>query len=323
MSQIWSGVQELNWGGALREGGSWLGDLASGFRASVGQITPPTETPSRPETPTLAPTKKPWYGKLLSAEVIAPAIVGTLFLVSWELFVRITEMPHYLLPGPILVIQTLFQEWGELFPSLMITLQITVVAFLSATISGLLISILFTQSKWIERSFFPYAVVLQTTPIVAIAPLIIIWLRNNTFAAMVVCAWIVAFFPIISNTTLGLNSVDHNLINLFQLYKANRWQTLLYLRLPSAMPYFLGGLRISGGLSLIGAVVAEFVAGTGGQRSGIAYQILISSFNLQVPRMFAALLLTTGLGVLIFVSMTILSDQLLKSWHESALRREN
>ena len=322
LAEIWNGVQELNLGGLLREGGSWLEDLSWGFRASVGQITPPTET-SPPSTPTLLPPKEPWYSKLLSPEVVAPAIVGLLFLVSWELFVRITEMPHYLLPGPILVLQTLVEEWGELFPSLMITLQITVVAFLAATTSGLLISILFTQSKWIERSFFPYAVVLQTTPIVAIAPLIIIWLRNNTFAAMVVCAWIVAFFPIISNTTLGLNSVDHNLINLFQLYKANRWQTLLYLRLPSAMPYFLGGLRISGGLSLIGAVVAEFVAGTGGQRSGIAYQILISSFNLQVPRMFAALLLTTGLGVLIFVSMTILSDQLLKSWHESALRREN
>lgn len=261
--------------------------------------------------------------KWLNLDVIAPVIVGILFLVGWEVAVRVTGMPHYLLPGPILVVQTLFQEWGTLFPSLLITLQITVVAFFCATMSGLLISILFTQSKWIERSFFPYAVILQTMPIVSIAPLIIIWLRNNTFAAMVVCAWIVAFFPIISNTTLGLNSSDHNLLNLFQLYKANRWQTLIYLRLPSAMPYFMGGLRISGGLSLIGAVVAEFVAGTGGQRAGIAYQILISSFNLQVPRMFAALIMVTSLGILIFVSMSALSDKMLGKWHESAMRREN
>ncbi|MEN9221600.1 MAG: ABC transporter permease [Thermostichus sp. BF3_bins_97] len=262
-------------------------------------------------------------GKWLNLDVIAPVIVGILFLVGWEVAVRVTGMPHYLLPGPILVVQTLFREWGALFPSLLITLKITVVAFFCATMSGLLISILFTQSKWIERSFFPYAVILQTMPIVSIAPLIIIWLRNNTFAAMVVCAWIVAFFPIISNTTLGLNSADHNLLNLFQLYKANRWQTLIYLRLPSAMPYFMGGLRISGGLSLIGAVVAEFVVGTGGQRAGIAYQILISSFNLQVPRMFAALIMVTSLGILIFVSMSALSDRMLGKWHESAMRREN
>lgn len=261
--------------------------------------------------------------KLLSVDVIAPAVVGILVLLIWDIFVRVTGLPPYLLPGPLLVFQTLFQEWNELFLSLMITLQITLAAFIGAVISGLLVSILFTQSKWIERSFFPYAVVLQTTPIVAIAPLIIIWLKNNTFAALVVCAWIVAFFPIVSNTTLGLNSIDHNLANLFQMYRSNRWQTLLYLRLPSALPYFLGGLRISGGLALIGAVVAEFVAGTGGARSGIAYQILMSSYNLEIPRMFAALIMTTSLGILIFVALTALSDFLLSSWHESAVKLEN
>lgn len=261
--------------------------------------------------------------KLLSPDIFAPVLVGIFALLLWDIFVRITQLPPYILPGPILVLQTLITDWNELFSSLLITLQITVVAFFAAAISGLLIAILFTQSKWIERSFFPYAVILQTTPIVAIAPLIILWLKNNTFAALVVCAWIVAFFPIVSNTTLGLNSVDRNLLNLFQLYKASRWQTLLYLRLPSAMPYFLGGLKISGGLALIGAVVAEFVAGTGGEKSGIAYRILISSYNLQIPRMFAALFLTTGLGVLIFVSLSALSDFILRKWHESAVEPED
>jgi NitT/TauT family transport system permease protein len=261
--------------------------------------------------------------RLLSPEVIAPAAVGLVVLLVWALSVRILQIPPYILPGPLLVLQTLVAEWNTLFPSLLVTIKITLVAFIAAIASGLLISVLFAQSKWIERSLFPYAVVLQTTPIVAIAPLIIIWLRNNTFAALVVCAWIVALFPIISNTTLGLNSADHNLVNLFQLYKASRWQSLLYLRLPSALPYFLGGLRISGGLALIGAVVAEFVAGTGGQQSGIAYEILMSSYNLQIPRMFAALLMTTVLGVLIFVALTIISDYLLRNWHESAVRREN
>lgn len=264
-----------------------------------------------------------WLKKLTSVDVIAPVIVGLLAILIWDIFVRVTKTPPYILPGPFLVLKTLIKDWNELFQSLIITLQITLVAFIAAIISGLLVAILFTQSKWIERSFFPYAVILQTTPIVAIAPLIIIWFKNNTFAALVVCAWIVAFFPIVSNTTLGLNSVDHNLINVFQLYKASRWQTLLYLRLPSALPYFLGGLRISGGLALIGAVVAEFVAGTGGARSGLAYQILMASYNLQIPRMFAALFLITALGVIIFVVLTILSDFLLKNWHESAVKREN
>jgi NitT/TauT family transport system permease protein len=260
------------------------------------------------------------FKQIFSPEIIAPLIVGAIAILAWEGFVQVLQIPSYLLPGPFLVIQTLIVDWGTLFPALLITLQITVFAFLAATISGLLVAILFAQSKWIERSFFPYAVILQTTPIIAIAPLIIMWLRNNTFAALVVCAWIVAFFPIISNTTLGLNSVDRNLQNVFKLYNASRWQTLIYLRLPSALPYFLGGLRISGGLSLIGAVVAEFVAGTGGSRSGIAYQILMSSYNLQIPRMFAALLMTTVLGVFIFVVLTFLSDYLLKNWHESAMK---
>ncbi|NJN22350.1 MAG: ABC transporter permease [Leptolyngbya sp. RL_3_1] len=271
---------------------------------------------------TQQPSRTQGLAVLSSAEVIAPAVVGIVMLLGWDLLVRLLALPPYLLPGPLLVGQTLIQDWADLFPALLVTLKITVLAFGAATVSGVLIAVLFTQSKWIERSFFPYAVILQTTPIVAIAPLIIIWLKSNTLAALVVCAWIVAFFPIVANTTLGLNSADPNLINLFQLYGAPRWQTLWSLRLPSALPYFLGGLRISGGLALIGAVVAEFVAGTGGSRAGIAYQILMASYNLQIPRMFAALIMTTALGVMIFVGLTVLSDRLLSHWHESALPRE-
>ncbi|MGD1715283.1 ABC transporter permease [Dapis sp. BLCC M172] len=261
--------------------------------------------------------------QLFSLDIIAPVILGIIVLVTWEISVRVMNIPPYLLPGPILVFQTMIEEWNSLFTSLLITIRITVVALAVAVFSGVLISMLFAQNKLIERSLFPYAVILQTTPIVAIAPLIIIWLRDNTFAALILCAWIVAFFPIISNTTLGLNSVDKNLSDMFKLYGASRWQTLIYLRFPSALPYFLGALKISGGLALIGAVVAEFVAGTGGARSGIAYQILMSSYNLQIPRMFAALFLTTGLGIAIFVLFTFLSDFLLKDWHESAVKKDS
>ncbi|HIK30771.1 MAG TPA: ABC transporter permease [Oscillatoriales cyanobacterium M59_W2019_021] len=262
------------------------------------------------------------WQRWLTIDTIAPIAVGLLVLTVWEVSVRVTNTPAYILPTPSLILTTLIRDWGILFPALFTTIKITIAAFMTAVFSGLLISVLMAQSKWIEKSLYPYAIVLQTTPIAAIAPLIIIWLRNNTFAALVLCAWIVALFPIISNTTFGLNSIDANLRDLFRLYGASRWQTLLYLRLPSALPYFLSGLRISGGLALIGAVVAEFVAGTGGANSGIAYQMLIAGYNLQIPRMFAALVMITGLGILIFVALSALSDAILGDWHESSVKRD-
>lgn len=268
----------------------------------------------------LAKLKK---NKFLSLDTIAPIVVGILVLSAWEIGVRVTETPVYLLPGPSVIFQALIKDWGILFPALITTLKITVVAFITAAISGLMIAVVMSQSKWIEKSLYPYAIVLQTTPIVAIAPLIIIWLKDYTFGALVICAWIVAFFPIISNTIFGLNSLDPNLRDLFILYKASRWQTLWYLRLPSALPYFLSGLRISGGLSLIGAVVAEFVAGTGGTDSGIAYQMLIAGYNLQIPRMFAALFLVTMLGILIFILLSRISDWVLGEWHEGSVKRDS
>jgi NitT/TauT family transport system permease protein len=264
-----------------------------------------------------------WLKSLLSPDVLAPIIVGLILLTAWELAVRLTNTPAYILPGPILILQTLAKDWPTLIPSWFVTIKIAFTALVAATLSGLFVAILFAQSKWIERSFFPYAVLLQTTPIVAVAPLIIIWLKDNTFAALVVCAWIVAFFPIVSNTVLGLNSTDPSLANLFKLNQANRWQTLWHLRLPTSLPYFLAGLRISGGLALIGAVVAEFVAGTGGAESGLAYQILMAGYNLQIPRMFAALLLITVSGIAIFALLSALSNYLLKDWHASAMKHEN
>jgi NitT/TauT family transport system permease protein len=253
--------------------------------------------------------------------VVPPAGVGMAGLLAWEVIVRLYQIPYYILPGPLLVVRTLVQDWGTLYPSLLVTLAIAGAALLVATVAGVMIAILFTQSRWIELSLFPYAVILQVTPIVAIAPLIIIWVKNIP-VALLTCAWIVAFFPIVSNTTLGLNSADHNLLNLFQLYGASRWQVFWHLRLPSAMPYFLGGLRISGGLALIGAVVAEFVAGTGGAQSGLAYRVLESGYTMQIPRMFAALFMITCAGVLIFSVLTALSHLLLRKWHESAAERE-
>jgi NitT/TauT family transport system permease protein len=252
--------------------------------------------------------------------VVAPTAIAFLFLGAWEAVVRVNGIPHYILPGPLLVGQTLLKDWGTLSTSLLITLKITFMALSVAAVLGLALAVLFAQSRIIEMSLFPFAVILQVTPIVAIAPLIIIWVNDVTLS-LLICAWIVAFFPILSNTTVGLNSADHNLIDLFRLYRASRWQVLVRLLLPSALPYFLAGLRISGGLALIGAIVAEFVAGTGGSASGLAYRILEAGYQLQIPRMFAALVLVSGTGIAIFLALTLLSHLLLRKWHESAMGR--
>jgi NitT/TauT family transport system permease protein len=251
--------------------------------------------------------------------ILAPLTIGLLALGAWEWAVRANGIPAYILPGPILIGQTLINDWGTLQVSLIITLQITFAALFVAAVLGLALAVLFAQSRVIELSLFPYAVILQVTPIVAIAPLIIIWV-DDIRIALLICAWIVAFFPILSNTTLGLNSADHNLQDLFRLYRASRWQVLRRLRLPTAMPYFLGGLRISGGLALIGAIVAEFVAGTGGRASGLAYRILEAGYQLRIPRMFAALVLISATGIAIFLAMSLISHLALRHWHESAMK---
>jgi NitT/TauT family transport system permease protein len=248
---------------------------------------------------------------------LAPGVLGFIALAAWEWAVWVNDIPHYILPGPVLIAQTLVRDWDSLSVSLLVTVQITFAALFVAASLGLLLAILFAQSRVIEMSLFPYAVVLQVTPVVAIAPLIIIWV-DDVRVALLICAWIVAFFPILSNTTVGLNSTDRNLLDLFRLYGASRWQVLWRLKLPSAMPYFLAGLRISGGLALIGAIVAEFVAGTGGTSSGLAYRILESGYQLQIPRMFAALVLVSGTGIAIFMALALLSHLILRRWHESA-----
>jgi NitT/TauT family transport system permease protein len=255
-------------------------------------------------------------------EIAAPLAAGLLFLAGWEAVVRWQDIPPYILPSPLAVAEALWRDGPSLLGSLLVTLRITVAALAAAIVFGGALAILFAQSRLLEISLFPYAVILQVTPIVAIAPLIIIWV-DNTFLALLVCAWIVAFFPIVANTTLGLNSADRNLVELFRLYRASRWQTLRYLQLPAALPYFLAGVRISGGLALIGAVVAEFVAGTGGTETGLAYRILEAGYRLQIPRLFAALLLLSATGIAIFAVLSWLTRRLIGHWHESALPRED
>jgi NitT/TauT family transport system permease protein len=253
--------------------------------------------------------------------VLAPLLIGTLFLALWEAVVRLRGIPPYILPTPSAVALSLWNDGPSLLGSLLVTLRITLAALAAAALIGGAIALLFSRSRILELSLFPYAVILQVTPIVAIAPLIIIWVEQP-FLALLVCAWIVAFFPIVSNTTVGLNSADRNLLALFQLYGASPGQTLLYLRLPTALPYFLAGLRISGGLALIGAVVAEFVAGTGGAETGLAFRILEAGYRLAIPRLFAALFLLSLTGIVIYLLLDWLSRRVLRHWHESASTAE-
>jgi NitT/TauT family transport system permease protein len=239
----------------------------------------------------------------------------------WDLIVRVYALPPYVLPSPRLVWETLNSDWDVLSASLAVTLVTTFQGFVLAVTGGIALAVLFNVSRLVEYSLYPYAVILQVTPVLAIAPLLIIYLPQQ--GAVLACAWIVAFFPVLANTTLGLNSVDHNLADLYRLYGASRSQVLLYLKLPSALPQILAGIRIAGGLSLIGAVVAEIAAGASGAGSGLAYRIAESGYRLMIPRMFAALILLAAVGVAIYFALSGLSYLLLRRWHESAVRRED
>lgn len=249
-----------------------------------------------------------------------PLLVLALVILCWELVVRAFAIPAFVLPGPLLVAETLITDSQLLWQSLLVTLTLTFEGFVLAAVGGIVLAVAFNQWRSFEYAFYPYAVILQVTPIVAIAPLLLIYLPQPL--AVLTCAWIVAFFPVLANATLGLNSVDHNLLGLFDLYKATRWQTLWNLKLPAALPHMLAGLRIAGGLSLIGAVVAEIAAGSAGAGSGLAYRIAESGYRLNIPRMFAALLVLALAGVAIFFALSAVSHLLLRRWHESALDRE-
>ena len=258
-----------------------------------------------------------------SLRVVVPIIVGIVFVAAWEGLVRYLAVPRFVLPPPSMIVTALVDDFFPLVASAWVTLKVTLSAFIVALVLGVVIAILFAQSRLFEMSLFPYAVVLQVTPIVSIAPLVLIWVGlDHLERALLILATIVAFFPILSNTTLGLKSVDHNLQSLFDLYGATRWQRLKELQFRSALSYLLGGMRISGGLALIGAVVAEFVAGSG-TGTGLAWRIVEAGNRLNIPRMFAALLLMSLLGIVIFFSLSALEYALLHKWHESAVGRES
>jgi NitT/TauT family transport system permease protein len=288
--------------------------------------------PARIDAPAPPPRRRDWG---LVAKIGLPLALFVVVLWAWEGYVTRNQVPPYILPAPSLIWSTLLKDWPVLSASLVTTLKTTFLGLLLAVAGGVSLAVLLSLSRIVEYSLYPYAVVLQVTPVVAISPLLLIYLPQE--AAVLACAWLVAFFPVLSNTTLGLQSVDRNLLELFDLYGSrgprrgvagalarfeSRVKALWYLRRPAALPYFLAGLKIAGGLSLIGAVVAEIAAGSAGAGSGLAYRIIESQYRLNIPRLFAALALLSVTGVVIFLALAALSHLLLRRWHESALGRE-
>jgi NitT/TauT family transport system permease protein len=263
--------------------------------------------------------------------IAIPIVILALALGGWEAYVQLKDVPAYILPAPTVIARTVFDDWPLLWSSLLVTIETTLLALILAVVGGVALAVLFSLSRTIEYSLYPFAIMLQVTPVIAVAPLLLIYLPQGV--AVLACAWIVAFFPILSNTMLGLQSVDRNLLDLFDLYGGeqragwfaplrSRARALWILRRPAALPAFMAGMRIAAGLSLIGAVVAEMAAGSAGAGSGLAYRIMESQYRLNIPRLFAALFLLAAAGVVLFFVMTAVSHLALRRWHESSLDRE-
>ena len=253
-------------------------------------------------------------------DILTPLVALALLIAAWEITVRFLAIPPHILPSPSLILQTLATDARLLFGSLLVTLRITFLALLIATLAGVALAMLFAASRFAQRALFPVAVIFQVTPVIAIAPLLLIYFEPAS--AVLACAALVAFFPILSNTALGFASSDRQLRDLFSLYDAGWWKTLRHLRLPTSLPYFLGGLRIAGGLALIGAIVGEIAAGSGGAGSGLAWRIMEAGHRVNIPRMYAALMLIVLAGVAIFALLSWLQYIALRRWHASAVEAE-
>ena len=250
-------------------------------------------------------------------QMLLPFTFGIFLLVIWETIIRLNDVPPYIMPGPVDIVRALTHDGADLMAGLLVTLRVTLAALALAAVTGTGFAFMLAQSPLLERALFPYAVFLQVTPIVTVAPFIIIWV-SDIFFVLLTLAWMAALFPILSNTLHGLKSTDSNLQDLFRLYRASRWQKARHLLLPSALPHFLAGLRISGGLALIGTVVAEMVAGTSGTQSGLASRLLEASYRLELARAMACFFLLSLAGFALYAVLDFLSHRLLRHWHESA-----
>ncbi|MBW5447919.1 ABC transporter permease subunit [Cohnella sp. CFH 77786] len=257
------------------------------------------------------------YGK----QLLPPALAFAVFVGGWELFCRLAGIKPYLLPKPSDIVHAAAENAPNLWVSVYTTISEAVLGFLISIVLGVGFAVLLASSKLIERSVYPYAIIMQTIPIVAIAPLIVIWFGAG-MNAIVIIAFLIGFFPMLSNTLVGLNSTDHNMKNLFHLYNASRMQTMFRLRIPAALPYIVAGLKISCTLAVIGAIVGEYIAGIGGGNGGLGYAITVSASRLQTAYLFACGLSASLLGIAFFLLVNAFSKWMLSSWHESEMGSE-
>ncbi|BCW90026.1 Riboflavin transport system permease protein RibX [Alphaproteobacteria bacterium SO-S41] len=260
--------------------------------------------------------------------LILPILLFLALIWFWEWAVGYWQVKKFVLPAPSAIWTALAQEAsdlmagkpGTLFASAFATLQTTLTAFALAAVTGILLAALFASSRLAEAMVAPYTVILQVTPVVAIAPLVLVWVGlDNAWVAVLILAWIVAFFPVLANATAGLKAADPNLRDLFRLYRASRWQTFTRLLIPSSLPYLLTGLKTAGGLALIGAVVAEFAAASGNS-GGLAWRILEAGNRLQIAKMFAALILLALMGLALYAILSLIEWLLLRRWHGAVAR---
>lgn len=286
------------------------------WAASLDTTRPPSVLTAPPDAERAKQRHEQW--KKLASRVIPPIAVLVLFVALWELLLRLFAIPPYLLPKPSDIGQAAIENSANLFISVRTTVVEALLGFAASVVLGVLFAIALALSKTVERSVYPYAIVMQTIPIVAVAPIIVIWFGAG-MNAIVIISFLISFFPILSNTLIGLNSTEQNMKNLFYLYNATKMQTIWRLRLPAALPYILAGLKISCSLSVVGAIVGEYIAGIGGMQGGLGYAITVASTRLQTAYLFACGLSAAIVGIVFFLIINAISNRLLRSWHDSAM----
>ena len=250
-------------------------------------------------------------------KISPPILVLVIFLLVWTFGTHLYGMP-FLLPNPLEVAQAFVSDFELIVGGLWITFQEALYGYLLAISIGITSAAIMSQSKILERSFYPYAILLQTLPAVAVAPLIVLWFGFDMLSVVVI-SLIISLFPIINNTLLGLKSTSINLVELFQMHNSSRFINFFKLRLPAAIPNVIAGLRISAGLSVIGAIVGEFIIGSGSEGGGLGVMIIYAQGDLETALVMALILTATLLGFVFFMSVTTLGHQLLKHWHESEI----
>ena len=248
--------------------------------------------------------------------LVPPVLVLVGACAVLEAWVRVAKVPAYLLPRPTAVLDRLVTDAGSLAASTAETAKAALAGFAASAVFGVIVAVALSSSSLVRRAFYPYTVIFQTVPIIAIAPLLIFWFDPG-FQAVAICAFVVSVFPVITNTLTGLLSADPALVDLFRLYGARRRDALWKLRLPSALPALFSGLRVAAGLAVIGTVVAEFLVGEIGESAGVGVRINSSAKYGRPDTVFAAVILTSLLGLALFGAVNLIGHLLLRRWHAS------